>query len=622
MEGVIKLLPDLVANQIAAGEVIQRPASAVKELMENAVDAGSSVIELWVNDAGKKLIMVVDEGSGMSPADSRLCFERHATSKISQTDDLFKIRTLGFRGEALASIAAVAQLELKSRREGDELATLVRIEGSKLVLQEPATHPVGTTIAVKNLFFNVPARRNFLKGNNVELKHIVEEFTRVALANETITFRMFNDGREMYHLPAGNLKQRIINLYGSHYNTRFVPVSQDTEIVNISGFIGKPEFSRKTRGEQYFFVNGRFFKHSYLHHSVLKAYTELIPESSFPSYFIFLNVDPAQVDVNIHPTKTEVNFIENQAIYAILHTAVRNSLGKFSLTPSIEFEPEAGFNEYFSKDRELKQPTITINPDYNPFDNQASRPDSRRTGSGSFASQTSMLNQRGWEKLYEGTSGNREGNKDETIAGPLDGDTSDELSGLPEARLFQMHSSFIVTSIKSGLLVINQQLAHQRILYERFISVMAKSEPVSQKLLFPIELLITKEDMITFGALNDHLRKLGFDFTLEEEGKVMFSAIPSDMPAESVAGVIEGLMHEWNEEREPATSSGLPAKIARFMANRLSIKTGTHLSNPEMQALVDQLFSSEHPETAPGGNPVFIVIPKNELEERFSKLKH
>ncbi len=621
MEGVIKLLPDLVANQIAAGEVIQRPASAVKELMENAVDAGASVVELWIGDAGKKLIMIVDNGCGMSPADSRLCFERHATSKISRSEDLFRITTLGFRGEALASVAAVSQLELKTRREEDELATSVRIEGGKFISQEPTTHPIGTTIAVKNLFYNIPARRNFLKSNNLEMKHILEEFTRLALAGERITFKMFNDGKEMYHLPATNLKQRIVNLYGGHYNSRFVPIAQETDIIRISGFIGKPEFSKKIRGEQYFFVNGRFIRHPYLHHAVLKAYSELISESSFPSYFIFLDIDPSQVDVNIHPTKTEVNFIENQAIYAILHTAVRNSLGKHNLTPSIEFEPETGFNTYFPKDREIRPPGITINPDYNPFNPQPNAPEPKRTGlqSSSSRGQTSMLNQRGWEKLYEVRA--RQDEKDDAGFFPSEPETETDKSsaGVCDAKILQMHNSFIVTSIKSGMLIINQQFAHQRILYERFVQEIAKGEPVSQQLLFPLEISLSQGDMITFEAIREYLHAIGFLFSISETGMVTFTGIPAGLPQEGLATVIETLMHEWNEERDLSASSAVKTRLARFMAARLCVKTGTPLNQKEMQSLVDQLFNTEHPESTPTGKMVYIILPQSELEERFNK---
>lgn len=631
MDGVIKLLPDLVANQIAAGEVIQRPASAVKELMENAVDASADTIELWINDAGKKLIMVVDNGTGMSPADSRLCFERHATSKITRTDDLFSIRTLGFRGEALASIAAVAQLELKTRRQEDELATIVRIEGGKLLHQEPGTHPVGTTIAVKNLFFNVPARRNFLKGNNIEFKHIVEEFSRVVLSHEQITFKMFNDGRELFHLPASNLKQRIVNLFGGHYNSRFVPVEQDSEIVGIRGLIGKPEFSKKTRGEQYFFVNGRYFRHPYLHHAVLKAYTELIAESQFPSYFIFLTLDPAQVDVNIHPTKTEVNFIENQSIYAILHTAIRNALGKHNLTPSIDFETEPAFSDYFPANRPVVNPTISFNPDYNPFENDspAHAPQQSSHAPASFARQTSMLNQRGWEKLYEDDrktdAGHTHGSLTPGEAGTPDPQTTDSggeeqedtsmYAGNEDTRLIQLHNTYIIASLKSGLLVVNQQEAHQRILYEKFIKDMAKAEPVAQHLLFPIQLSLTPQEHLTLDALTSELNALGFDYHPEPDGTVSVTAIPADMPQESVPDVIESLMHQWNEEIRDHQGA---TKMARHLAARLCVKAGTPLSPPEMQALIDQLFNTEMPESSPSGKKTYTILPLTDINQYFT----
>ena len=620
MEGVIKLLPDLVANQIAAGEVIQRPASVVKELMENAVDAGATMVELWVNDAGKKLITVVDNGSGMSPADSRLCFERHATSKITRSDDLFNIRTLGFRGEALASIAAISQLEMKTKRKEDEMATHIRIEGGKITFQEPCAHQNGTTIAVKNLFYNVPARRNFLKSNNVEMNHVSEEFNRVALANPNVAFKLFNDNKEHYHLPPANLKQRIVNLYGGQYNSRVVPVEQDSDIAKISGFIGKPEFAKKKRGEQYFFVNGRFFKNSYLHHSVMKAYSELIAESNIPSYFLFFEVDPAQVDVNIHPTKTEVNFIEGPAIYSILNTAVRNSLGKHNLTPMIEFEPENGFTFHFSKDREIRPPEIRINPDYNPFDQQPGT-DSRVRGPGDSGRQTTLLSQRGWEKLYEGFPDEQKPTKGGADAHGAQTDNEDTETGgvATGSKLFQMHNAFVVTSIKSGLLVINQQYAHQRILYERFLNDLKKGENGSQQLLIPIEMTVTNEEMRTLDEMSGQLMNMGFQFTTVADGTISFQALPASMPQDGLEGLIHSMIDDWNEEKPSDTDDVRNARIARSMACRLSIKTGTTLSQQEMQALTDQLFSAQQPQTAPSGHQVYIVIPVKELEERFQQ---
>lgn len=606
MEGIIKLLPDLVANQIAAGEVIQRPASAVKEMLENAVDAKGTMIELWITEAGKKLIMVIDNGKGMSPADCRLCFERHATSKIERSDDLFRIRTLGFRGEALASIAAVAQVELKSRREEDELATVVRIEGGKFISQEPDAHPFGTTLSVKNLFYNVPARRNFLKGNNLEFKHIVEEFSRVALANEHISFRMFNDGRELYHLPASNLKQRIVNLFGNNYNSRLVPVGQETDIVKVYGFIGKPEFAKKNRGEQYFFVNGRYFRHSYLHHAVLKAYQELIHEGSFPSWFLFFNIDPAQVDVNIHPTKTEVNFIENHSIYAILHTAVRNALGKFNLTPSIDFDTEPIFTPHISPNREIRIPTISSNPNYNPFDTDATT-GKKGTPGIQQGKQTSLIHQRGWEKLYapepvEGSS---------TAPDQLEANTGSEAPGT--RKFFQLHHTWIVTSIKSGMLMVHQQHAHQRILYEKYLETYSQQQNATQKLLFPVCIQLTPKEAFALESLREKLQSLGFEWYMED-GETFFSATPTGMKAEEVAETIGFLINEWNEE-DPGMDAA--SQLAGELANRKCIKTGTPLSTEQMEALVSQLFSTSMPGYTSNGSKTHIILPFDELQQRF-----
>ncbi|MGA3015379.1 MAG: DNA mismatch repair endonuclease MutL, partial [Bacteroidales bacterium] len=369
MPDLIHLLPDSVANQIAAGEVVQRPASAVKELLENAVDAGATQIKLIIKDAGKTLIQVIDNGCGLSERDARMCFERHATSKIQTANDLMAIHTLGFRGEALASIASIAQVELRTKRVDDEVGTSIIIEGSEFKSQAPVSTPDGTSISVKNLFFNVPARRNFLKSNTLELKYIIEEFLRVALVNTEVAFTLYNHDRILHQAPASNLKQRLVALLGNAYNQRLIPVSQETGIVNIHGFIGKPEFSKKTRGEQYFFANGRFIKNPYLHHAIENAFQQLIPKDSFPTYFIYLTVDPKNVDVNIHPTKTEVNFQDIKSIYAILHSSVRQSIGKFNITPSLDFETEPSMDiPPLPKDAEVKQPVIKVDPEYNPFE--------------------------------------------------------------------------------------------------------------------------------------------------------------------------------------------------------------------------------------------------------------
>src|ERR1700744_858974 len=369
MPAIIQLLPDAVANQIAAGEVVQRPASAVKELVENALDAGADRIQLILKDGGKALIQVIDNGCGMSGTDARMSFERHATSKIRKADDLFAIRTMGFRGEAMASIAAIAQVALKTRRHEDELGTCIQIEGSEVLSQEACSAPVGTSICVKNLFYNTPARRNFLKSNPVEMRHIIDEFQRVALANPRVFLSLHHDGQEVYHLPPATLKQRIVHLFGSNYNERLVPVEEDTNVVKLHGFVGKPEYAKRTRGEQFFFVNNRFIKDAYLNHAVLMAFKELLPEDTFPLYVLFIDIDPAKIDINVHPTKTEIKYQDEQTIYAIIRSAVKRSLGRYNITPSLDFDQENSIEHLITSKplEQIVQPKISFNPDFNPF---------------------------------------------------------------------------------------------------------------------------------------------------------------------------------------------------------------------------------------------------------------
>ena len=463
---IIKLLPDSVANQIAAGEVIQRPASVVKELMENAIDAGATQVDLVVRDAGRTLISVADNGCGMSETDARLCFERHATSKIRCADDLFSIRTMGFRGEALASIAAVAQVELSTRRKEDNVGTKIRIEGSKVLEQSPKPMSAGSSFMVKNLFFNVPARRNFLKSNDAELRHINDEFFRVTMMNPQVGFSYISNDKEIFHLYPGTLKQRIVGLFGKDYDSKLLPVNQVTESVAINGFIVKPEFLKKTRGEQYFFVNSRFIKHSYLHHAVENAYKELIPQDCFPGYFLDIQIDPKEIDINIHPTKTEVNFIDIKLIYAIMHSAVRKAIGQNNLAPMLDFDidPNLGidFGEASRMDRPLVQPKVDFNPSFNPF------------------KVTPIHHQnKNWRIAYD-TSGDVVGN---SVPDKSD-NASDVLSDDSRSLFIQLQQSYIVTAVKSGLLVVDQNLAHQRILYEKYLREMDNSSNASQQELF------------------------------------------------------------------------------------------------------------------------------------------
>jgi len=470
MSDIIQLLPDNVANQIAAGEVVQRPASAVKELLENAIDAGANKIQLILKDAGKALIQVIDNGCGMTANDAKMCFERHATSKVRKAEDLFAIRTMGFRGEAMASIAAIAQVEMKTRRHEDELGVLISIEGSVILREEPVATTEGTSISIKNLFFNTPARRNFLKSNPAEMRHIIDEFQRVALAHPAIAFSLHHDKSEIYRLPASSLKQRIVHLLGNNYNERLIPVEEETSIINLKGFIGKPEFAKKTRGEQFFFVNNRFIKDAYLNHAVNRAYEELLPEENFPLYVLFIEIDPANIDVNVHPTKTEIKYLDEKSIYAILHSAVKRSLGRFNISPTIDFDQETGFSSMITPmaPEEIVPPSITFNPDFNPF--AAEKPVLRENAYTNFS-----------KNYYNGLAGMSGGSKNwgslyeiakhsvaEQSAMDLSGDTEDDHAPV-QKQLMQLHNRYIISQIKSGLMVIDQQAAHERVLYERFL---------------------------------------------------------------------------------------------------------------------------------------------------------
>lgn len=457
MPDIIQLLPDAVANQIAAGEVVQRPASAVKELLENAIDAGADQIRLIVKNAGKSLIQVTDNGCGMSITDARHCFERHATSKIRKAEDLFEIRTMGFRGEAMASIAAIAQVELKTKRIEDELGTVIEIEGSEIINQYPENIAAGTNISVKNLFYNIPARRNFLKSNPVEMRHIIEEFQRVALAHPQIFFSLHSDGNELFHLPKESLKQRIVHLFGNSYNQRLVPVEEDTTILRVTGFIGKPEYAKKTRGEQYFFVNNRFVKDPYLHHAVMNAYEEILPSDAFPLYVLFIDIDPSKIDINVHPTKTEIKYEDEKSIYAILRSAVKRSLGRYNITPTLDFDQETSFNQMITQKPldEIQAPTINFNPDFNPFETGEK---SARSSAGKFGGYDDVFTRKAatpqnWDKLYEVTT------QPSPTQIPLELPTeerrvpqrevSDEENGHTKL-FFQLHQRYIVSQIHSG----------------------------------------------------------------------------------------------------------------------------------------------------------------------------
>ena len=599
MLDVIKLLPDGVANQIAAGEVIQRPASAVKELMENALDAGATQIDLVVKDAGKALIMVTDNGCGMSETDARMCFERHATSKISKAEDLFSIRTMGFRGEALASIAAIAQVELRTRRKEDEIGVKIINEGSVVKEQTLVPMPVGTTFTVKNLFFNVPARRNFLKSPAAEMRHIVEEFTRVTLMNPEVGFTFTSDGKELYHLYPGNLKQRIMGLFGSHYDEKLLPVHQDTDRVSIHGYIVKAEFAKKTRGEQYFFVNKRFIKHPYLHHAIENAFLEMIPKDSFPGYFLDIEVDPADIDVNIHPTKTEVNFIDVKLVYAILHAAVRKAIGQNNLSPMIDFDEPANlgfdFGEVVKSSNPIVQPEVPVNPSYNPFRQHQER----------------VRPSEDWRLLY----GERTDQTGEETSSESRAETPQQIE--QKSRYLQLSQSYIVTTVKSGLLVIDQHLAHSRILFEKFLKEMETNTGHSQQELFPQPFTLNVNDASLFRELMPELQQVGFSLEQVNPTTFMINGTPADLSGGDPVDLLEKMLENYKINR---TDLQLERKlgIAKTMAAQLSVKSNTPLSEPEMQNLVDQLFGCNVAEVAPDGKKIYTLLT---LEELNGKLK-
>ncbi len=600
MLDVIKLLPDSVANQIAAGEVIQRPASAVKELMENALDAGATQIDLVVKDAGKALIMVTDNGCGMSETDARMCFERHATSKISKAEDLFSIRTMGFRGEALASIAAIAQVELKTRRKDDEVGVKIINEGSVVKEQTLVPMPVGTTFTIKNLFFNVPARRNFLKSPAAEMRHVVEEFTRVTLMNPEVGFTLTSDGKELYHLYPGNLKQRIMGLFGNNYDEKLLAVHQDTDRVSIHGYIVKAEFAKKTRGEQYFFVNKRFIKHPYLHHAIENAFMEMIPQDSFPGYFLNIEVDPADIDVNIHPTKTEVNFLDVKLVYAILHAAVRKAIGQNNLSPMIDFDEPANlgfdFGEVVKSSSPIVQPEVPVNSAYNPF-RQHQTP-SKPSGD--------------WRLLYgERTDSTGEETPPEN---PQETTANTEL----KTHYLQLNQSYIVTTVKSGLLVIDQHLAHYRVLFEKFLKDMETSTGHSQQELFPQPFTLNANDASLMRELLPDLQQVGFNMEQANPTTFMINGTPADLAGADPVALLEKMLENYKINR---TDLQLERKlgIAKTMAAQLSVKAITPLSEKEMENIVDQLFGCSVAEVAPDGKKTYVLLA---LDEINGKLKN
>ncbi len=620
MADVIQLLPDSIANQIAAGEVIQRPASVVKELIENAVDAGSTSIRLVVKDAGKTLIQVIDNGCGMSDTDARMCFERHATSKIKETNDLFSISTKGFRGEAMASIAAIAQVEMRTRQQIQDLGTKVIIEASVVKKQEPCQSPVGSMFSVKNLYFNVPARRKFLKSNAVEMRYIMDEFQRIAIAHSDIFFSLHHNNIELFHLQSGTLRQRLVGVLGSSSNKKLVPLSEDTDVVRLNGFIGKPEFAKKTRGDQFFFVNNRFIKSSYLNHAIMNAYEELLPKDNYPLYVIFIDIDPSRIDINVHPTKQEIKFDDERLIYNYLKVATRHALGQYSIAPTLNFDQLTAFSNLKASPKPASQ------------DNR-----NKKTGSNSSKNSGNSLftesdpreknNKANWQKLYEGLdefdlegeSGNpgaltiKSKWEDENEQTSLE--SEDKSFGRRKNQPYQIHSTYIVSHIKSGYLLIDQQTAHERILYEQFLKKIQSQEPVIQQMLFPKTIRFSSIDADLLKNMLPAINLLGFD--VQEFGNDTFvvHGVPADIKNVDEVEIIENLLEQYksNVDLELDVREGL----AKALAKSAAIKRGKELTFLEMQKLIDELFACEVPYKGPNGKKCFITYELDLLKKQF-----
>jgi len=795
MSDIIRLLPDHVANQIAAGEVVQRPASVVKELIENSVDAGATEIKLILKEAGKTLIQVIDNGKGMSDVDARMSFERHATSKISKAEDLFALSTKGFRGEALASIAAIAHVELKTRQHDVELGTHIVIEGTKLVSQEVAVTPAGTSFSVKNLFFNIPARRNFLKSDNVELRNIIDEFERIVLVHHNIHFSLIHNGSEVFNLLPTNARQRIVNVFGTRTNEKLVPIKENTEIVEVTGFVGKPEFAKKSRGEQFFFVNDRFVKSGYLHHAIMAAYEGLLKEGTHPSYFIYFNVPPDSIDINIHPTKTEVKFDDEQALYSILRSIIKHSLGQFNVAPVLDFQRDASLDTpYDFEGKEASTPTIEVdrnfNPfhreisvntdkfEYNPFENNAamfigssdssientrfidelennetyvsmnpfgdkiinkgndiennrfidvlesksnvsgdvslgetlesksndvdtfslgetlesksndvdafslgetlesksntaseeeytsssfysdsdvleskgnkssrenfsdgmtfgskvnkksdvieSKANKSTYSKGSYSSKgtlSSKSNIEGWENLYEGLRSSSEdldvsGIKLESdfVTGNLFENKQEEATGI---KRFQINRKYIVSPIKSGMVIIDQGRAHQRILYEKFMESIQNHTASSQQLLFPLTLYYSPYEVEILRELYPMLQQTGFGFEHMTQEYVVISGLPVNISESEASIVLEDLISDF-QDGVPKTAMGQSDRIAKSLAHSLSVKTGTVLNEEEQESIVNSLFACKEPSVSPFMKPTFITMKVEDIEKKFA----
>jgi DNA mismatch repair protein MutL len=618
MQNIITLLPESVANQIAAGEVVQRPSSIVKELLENAIDAKATFIKLIVKDAGKTLVQVIDNGLGMNPVDARMAFERHATSKIKKAEDLFQIHTKGFRGEALASIAAVAQVELKTKRSEDSVGQLIEIEGSKFIKQEECQAQTGSSFSVKKLFFNIPARRNFLKDDNIELKHIIDEFERVCLPHNTIHFQLYSNGNEIYNLPPTSLIERISGLFSRTLQGKLLQINEVTDVVKISGYIGKPDSAKKRRGDQYFFVNDRFIKSPYLHHSIAEAYRELISNDSHPAYYLFLEVNPEFIDINIHPTKTEIKFQDEKIIYAILHSAVKRALGKANLAPSLDFNSEMSFEIDYTKS--VSQPTINVNRDYNPFNNSSSQP-SNSTSGYKVATESALQknNKQNWESLYQNYNQTDYKKELENLQLEKQAEQTNIEHQTFTHKGFQLYNKYIISAHENGLLVIDQQRAHERILYEHYVSSKERNvAAASQQVLFPVTIELTPNDFVLLETLMPHFKILGFEIEHFGKNTIIVQGTPAELGEFNTQEMVEGILETYKLNTFD-TKIDIFDNMCKSMAKNAGIKYGKPLNEQEIILMLENLFSCENPMYSPNGKVVIMEMSKLELDAFFKK---
>ena len=606
MSDIIHLLPDSIANQIAAGEVVQRPASVAKEMLENSVDAGATSIKLIVKDAGKSVIQVVDNGCGMSGTDARMSFERHATSKIQTSEDLFKIRTLGFRGEAMASIAAVAQVELKTRQGEDELGVQLIIESSEIKSQESIAYNQGTSLLVKNLFYNVPARRNFLKSTPVELKHIYDEFQRMALANPDITFSMVQNEQKKYKLNSGKLSKRIVQLFGKNYQQHLVPCSEETDLVKISGYIGKPENAKKTRGEQFFFINNRFIKNNYLNHAVSKAYQGLLKEDYFPFYALFIEIDPVHVDINVHPTKTEVKFDDDSMLYGVVNSAVRQALASFNVTPSLDFSADVSF-DHLNIQRENQAFTTQKDRNYGSFKSLESNQE-----------RLDKLNELYASASQEEIATNEEAEKEGVVQTTFTSSINQSVEANEKKPTYHLHERYLLRQVKSGMVVLDKVSTLERILFEQYQRPVKMGSGASQSCMFPQQVALNPSDFVLTMELKEEINQLGFEFEQMGESMIVIQGIPSELAPCNEKEVFEGLIEQYKFNAEKLN---LPKKenLARALAKRTANNRCNKLKEEEMDHLMDRLFACEQPNYTPDGNPTYVLVSLEQINEWFKR---